>query len=194
MDGPLAAALVTGTAVIVAALITALAQRLRQQRDATVTQPIELHVIELPRDHFYTTSAAERDRAVTQFGYRSEGTAAYVLRTEQPGSVPLFRLCHDARIHHLYTADDTERDSAVAQLGYRDEGREGYVFKVQVSGVLPLFRIVHSVTKHTLYTTSTLERDDFIQHRGYSKDGVVCYVFEDPGENRVPLFRLLRVA
>jgi Common central domain of tyrosinase/Repeat of unknown function (DUF5648) len=43
-------------------------------------------------DHFYTTSAAERDNAVASFGYTSEGTACYVFDNQQPGTTPLYRL------------------------------------------------------------------------------------------------------
>ena len=31
------------------------------------------------KDHFYTTDAAEKNRAITQLGYVDEGIAAYVL-------------------------------------------------------------------------------------------------------------------
>ncbi len=37
-------------------------------------------------DHFYTTSADERDNAITQYGYHSEGIACYV--ESEPASDP----------------------------------------------------------------------------------------------------------
>ena len=42
-------------------------------------------------DHFYTTSASERDRAVSQYGYEYEGVEGYVSASGAPGLVPLFR-------------------------------------------------------------------------------------------------------
>jgi hypothetical protein len=43
-------------------------------------------------DHFYTTSATERQDAVTNFGYVYEGVACYVFPIQMPGTVPLYRL------------------------------------------------------------------------------------------------------
>jgi hypothetical protein len=45
-------------------------------------------------EHFYTTSATERDNAddPAAGSYQSEGTACYVYDTQIPGTVPFYRL------------------------------------------------------------------------------------------------------
>src|SRR6201999_2366921 len=42
-------------------------------------------------DHFYTASQSENQNSF-RLGYNDEGIAAYVFRTSQPGTVPLYRL------------------------------------------------------------------------------------------------------
>jgi len=54
--------------------------------------------------HFYTTSAVERDNAIAQFGYQSEGTSCYVFG-EAPQSIgPLYRMLSDGVGKHFFTA------------------------------------------------------------------------------------------
>ncbi|TDL16762.1 hypothetical protein BD410DRAFT_794966 [Rickenella mellea] len=78
-------------------------------------------------DHFYTTSAAERNNAVANGGYISEGTAASVFATQVCGSVPLFRLFNPNINDHFYTTSAPERDNAVARGGYISEGTAAFV-------------------------------------------------------------------
>ena len=78
-------------------------------------------------DHFYTTSASERDNAIAQDAYRDEGVAAYVYPSSQCGAVPLYRMDNPAVTDHFYTKDAAERSNAIANLGYVDEGIAAYV-------------------------------------------------------------------
>lgn len=78
--------------------------------------------------HFYTTSAMERDAAVQQLHYISEGVAGYCYPSDgpqPPGSQPLWRLIKPG-VHHFYTTSATERDQYV-ENGYRIEGIACYV-------------------------------------------------------------------
>lgn len=87
---PIIVALVTGVATIIAALIGAFSQRRGQPTRRDGLPMLNSQNLDLPRDEFYTTSPAERDRAIEQFGYRSQGTVGYVLGVEQPGTFPVF--------------------------------------------------------------------------------------------------------
>jgi hypothetical protein len=78
-------------------------------------------------DHFYTTSSAERDNAVANLGYVSEGVACEVFPAPQAGTTPLFRLL-GGNGDHFYTTSAAERDNAVANLGYVSEGVACEVF------------------------------------------------------------------
>ncbi len=51
--------------------------------------PIPLYRLQGHGDHFYTTSAAERDNAIAEYGYASEGVACYVYATAEPVPPPI---------------------------------------------------------------------------------------------------------
>jgi len=103
-------------------------------------------------DHFYTTSEAERDRALASFGYQDEGIAcevfSHVFDTPPvPGTVPLFRLFKLENGDHFYTTSGVERDRAIASFGYQDEGIACEVFPhvfdtPSSSGTVPFFRLL----------------------------------------------------
>ncbi|THH12952.1 hypothetical protein EW146_g7219 [Bondarzewia mesenterica] len=81
-------------------------------------------------DHFYTTSASERDNAVNNLGYSDEGIAAFVYSSNICGSIPLYRVYSPGATDHFYTTSASERDNAVVNLGYNDEGVAAYVLPV----------------------------------------------------------------
>lgn len=80
-------------------------------------------------DHFYTTDAGERDRAVSLSGYVDEGIVAYVYPPtyQAPHTVPFFRMYNPVMTDHFYTTDAQERDDAAATGGYIYEGIAAYV-------------------------------------------------------------------
>nr|WP_191842858.1 hypothetical protein [Catellatospora chokoriensis] len=80
------------------------------------------------RDHLYTTSAAERDNAVADFGYVDEGVACQVFATASTGTIPLLRVYKPATGDHFYTTAAAERDNAVATHGYVEEGVACHVY------------------------------------------------------------------
>src|SRR5438876_4145128 len=79
-------------------------------------------------DHFYTADANERDRAASQFGYRTEGVACFVMPGPSPGVIQLYRMWNGDAHDHFYTTDVNERNRAQAVSGYADEGIAGFVF------------------------------------------------------------------
>jgi hypothetical protein len=112
-------------------------------------------------EHFYTASNNERYDAEHSYGYESELTsnqqrstyerdyypfyAAYVATSQQPGTVPLYRLWRAPPGDHLYTISAPERDAAVQTFGYKDEGVAGWVHPpdgIRPDGTAPLFRLL----------------------------------------------------
>ncbi|KAF5383096.1 hypothetical protein D9615_004977 [Tricholomella constricta] len=81
-------------------------------------------------DHFYTTSALERDHSVKRLGYHVEGTLGYVYTSSGPGLVPLYRL-HNAPAHdHYYTTSEQEREDA-SRNGWTQEEVVGYIYPLE---------------------------------------------------------------
>ncbi|TFY73454.1 hypothetical protein EWM64_g10558 [Hericium alpestre] len=78
-------------------------------------------------DHFYTTSASERDMAVENDGYNYEEIAAYVYPSQICGSVPFLRAWSVPMTDHFYTTSATEMAAAVADDSYVQENNAGYV-------------------------------------------------------------------
>jgi hypothetical protein len=136
--------------------------------------------------HFYTISASERDHAVANLGYQSEGTACYV-SAGPTGTVPFYRLVKDG---HFYTTSLPERDNAISAFGYASEDIACYVFSSQSSGTVPLYRLLKG--NDHFYTTSASERDHAIANLGYQSEGTACYTFETRQNGTVPLYRLLK--
>ena len=89
-------------------------------------------------DHFYTTSASERDNAIANLGYQDEGTACY-LYGAPTGTVPLYRLVKEG---HFYTTDLAERDNAITIDGFHSEGIACHVFDTAKAGTVPLYRLL----------------------------------------------------
>ena len=145
-------------------------------------------------DHFYTTSAAERDNAMFAFGYTDEGVACYVFDAQAPGTAPLYRLWNPSNGDHFYTTSAAKRDNAISAFGYTDEGVACYVFDAQAPGTAPLYRLWNPSNGDHFYTTSAAERDNAIAAFGYTDEGVACYVFDTQAPGTTPFYRLLLTA
>ena len=142
------------------------------------------------RDHFYTTSAAERDNAVASLGYVAEGSAGWLLAAEEPGTVPLYRLFNQSNGDHFYTSNPAERDRAVTQAGYVLEGITGYLLAVQQQGTVPLYRLYKPDNGDHFYTIDTGERNTTSQAFGYQIETSPGYVYATQQANTSPLWRL----
>ncbi len=111
---------------------------------AAGTAPVYRLVSSTTIDHFYTMSAAERQNAVAQDGYRDEGVACYAYQNPVVGSVPLFRAYNPKSGDHFYTTSAAERDNAVNNLGYQNEGTAANVLANPGAGTTPLLRLFGS--------------------------------------------------
>lgn len=71
---------------------------------------------------FYTTSRLERDLAVINYGYYSEGVAFYSPGNNTLGPIKIYRLTNNYTSNRLYTTSALERDLAVSRYGFTNEG------------------------------------------------------------------------
>jgi hypothetical protein len=127
-------------------------------------------------DHFYTTSAIERDDAIATYGYQDEGTACHVFSRQAADTTPLYRLLKPASSDHFYTTSAAERDNAIRSYGYQTEGTACFVYAAAVDGSTPLYRLLSDSTGDHFYTTNPSERDYAIAHYNYRNENVACHV------------------
>ena len=144
------------------------------------------------KDHFYTTSSAERDNAVSQDGYLSEGVACYVYATQVAGTIPFYRLRSPAG-DHFYTPSAAERQSLLATPGWTDEGIACYLLPAPDSDAAPLYRLSSARLGIHFYTISQPEKNVAVSI-GYVVEGIPGYVFTSPVSESIPLYRLIRLA
>lgn len=126
-------------------------------------------------EHFYTVFESERDDAIHDLGYASEGIAGYVLDAPLTGSVNLLRFVNAANGDHFYTTSAPEGAGAVATYGYTDEGVACEVFPAQSAGRVAVYRLNSAGLGDHFYTIDLAERDNAIQHLGYVSEGIACY-------------------
>jgi hypothetical protein len=129
--------------------------------------------------HFYTTSASERNAAVSKYGYVNEGNAGYISTTNIGGLTPLYRLRRMSSGDHLYTTSAAERDSAIANYGFASEGTAGYV-SAPVTGTTALYRLRKLNNGEHFYTTSATERQSAILNYGYVSETTPGFVYTKP--------------
>jgi Repeat of unknown function (DUF5648)/Metallo-peptidase family M12B Reprolysin-like len=143
-------------------------------------------------DHFYTTSAAERDNAVSSFFYVSEGTACFVYPESGAGRTDFFRLVNGANGDHFYTTWAAERDNAIISFGYASEGTACWVHPAPAAGTVPLLRLRSNSTGDHFYTTNATEAAHAVAQLNYVSEGTACHVFPASTAATVPLFRLFK--
>lgn len=78
-------------------------------------------------NHLYTTDKTERDKAIRNYNFVSEGITCYVYSSAGSGRVPLYRLHNTGTGDHLYTISKSGRDAAIRQHSYVSEGIACYV-------------------------------------------------------------------
>ncbi|KDR73345.1 hypothetical protein GALMADRAFT_730724 [Galerina marginata CBS 339.88] len=127
-------------------------------------------------DHFYTTSVSEMENAIFQNGYIPEGTPGNIFTTQQPSTVPLFRLQNLKVIDHFYTTSAAERDSAISTGGYISEGIAGFIYPTAECGGIPLFRRYSARQTDHFYTTSATEAQSSISQFGYADEGIAGFI------------------
>jgi len=120
--------------------------------------------------HFYTTSAAERDKLINRYSnvwiYEGPVYYAFVWGQEPAGTIPVYRFWSDMLGGHFYTTSAAERDKLIREYA-TTWAYEGPVFSVyaegqQPAGTLPVFRFWSNTYGHHFYTISSGERDKLL--------------------------------
>ena len=123
------------------------------------------------RNHFYTASARERDRAVSIHGFRYEGIA-FSAPQESEGTIPVYRLYRPSTRSHFYTASARERDRAVSIHGFRYEGIAFRAPTTSQENTRDIYRLYRPSAGNHFYTASARERDRAVSIHGFRYEGV----------------------
>jgi RHS repeat-associated protein len=128
------------------------------------------------RNHFYTTSWAERVNATTKLGYTDEGVECYVSGAPSGGDQPLYRMYNPSAASHFYTTSESEM-LAKTTAGYTFERIEGYVSSIKGEGLVPLHRLrqTSDTPLHYLLTSNWAEYTQ-VKTAGYSEEVCIGYV------------------
>ena len=93
---------------------------------------------------------------------RNTNSMGYVFKTQQPGTVPLYRMWAQQIQNTSFTISEVERAHMKNNL-YVDNNYTlntnimGYVFKTRQPGTVPLYRMWAQQTQNTSLTTSNVE-------------------------------------
>ncbi|MBV5327356.1 MAG: hypothetical protein JZU65_06915 [Chlorobium sp.] len=135
------------------------------------------------KDHFYTTSTAERDTAMNSMGFTYERSEGFISTTNFIGAIPLYRLYHTTNDVHFYTSSSTERDAKIA-LGFVMEKIEGYLYPAQAEWTTPLYYAEHTSNSDHFYTTNKDEIRNAVETWGFAPKVIVGYVVVSLANNR----------
>ncbi len=134
------------------------------------------------KDHFYTTSATERDNAVSNSGYTYEGVEGFVSSTNFTGSVPLYRLYSPSIDMHYYTTSASDKDDKVAG-GFVLENVY-YIYPTEAEWTTPLYHSEDTLNTDNFYTTSKYEYEHSLISWGFTDRGIVGYIAASVANNR----------
>jgi hypothetical protein len=151
----------------------------------------QLHSPSVDSD-FLTISDTERNNAVTLSHYEYDTMPFYAFSSQQPGTVPVYRLLLPNE--HFYTDSQAELDSLIAD-GYTYEGIAFYEYPANsaTNASYPIYRL-NSVNGH-LYTASVQERN-LLESDGYTYEGIAFNApsglasAPDPTPNYLNVYRL----
>ena len=118
------------------------------------------------QSHLFTISPTERDRAISEHGFRYEGLGFYSCDN---GDVAFYRLFRISNGNHIYTTSRSERDNARRNLGFRDEGVK---FRLCSDHERDVYRLYNPRTTNHFYTISSSERDHARRNLGFRDEGV----------------------
>ncbi len=125
--------------------------------------------------HFFTDNAQEEQNAVSKMGFRNEGIAGYIMSTQAPGTVPVYRL-RGPNGDHLYVTDASQAQQAQSQYHYTNEGVAGYVASSQQPGTVAWYRFVNPSNGEHTYTSDPTEIQQ-ITAAGWHNEGVIGYIW-----------------
>ena len=119
--------------------------------------------------NFLTIDSSERDNAVWKMRYSFNGRPFYVLLSNQPGAIPVYRLRLSSE--HFYTSDINEKNALLQNSQNTFEGIAFYALPSSetTNSSFPVYRL-SGPTGH-IFTASSSEKDRFLS-LGFSYEGV----------------------
>ncbi len=168
-------------AIAVVALAAALCAGWAQ---AALTEVYRFYHLDAGR-HFYTASAAERDKVLNSFPrFAYEGVAFFAYPTQDPGTIPVHRFYHSGNGSHVYTASEAEKTSILTNFPvYSYEGVAFYAEASAASGAMPLYRLYNSKLGTHFFTTSGAEANTAVSTWAwFANEGPVFFVRPGPGQ------------
>lgn len=139
--------------------------------------------------YLFTDSITERDSAISNYGYKLEGTAFYGIdATQDPTNArPVYRVIHKNK-GYIYTTSQSERDKLVNE-GNKFDRISFYTTEVPGIKITPTYRLSHFNGSY-LFTTSSQERDSAVKGYGYRYEGVGFNVITQLNQVTIPVYRL----
>jgi hypothetical protein len=124
-------------------------------------------VLKTDGSQFLTSSKAERDNAITKYGWYYDGIAFYASPGQQTGTIPVHRLLDDNK--HYYTVSQSEYDTLMASGNWIDEGIAFYVYPSTASGSAShkVYQLHNSSNNHDYWTTDENQKS-FLLSSGYT--------------------------
>jgi hypothetical protein len=117
------------------------------------------------KGHFFTASEEEKNLVINKYDdyvWKYEGVGYNVFKTQQPGTVPVYRFWSAKNKHHFYTASEEEKNLVINKYDdyvWKYEGIAWYTYPSKQDNTVPLYRFWHPTNKSHFYTTSEEEKD-----------------------------------
>jgi hypothetical protein len=136
--------------------------------------------------HFYTISAAERDKLINNYSHAwtYEGVAYYAFTdSRQPDVAPIYRFWSGTLNAHFYTMNVAERDKLINSYSYvwTYEGVAFYAYAegFQPVGTRAVYRFWSSTLNRHFFTISQTERDKLIAFysSAWAYEGIGWYAY-----------------
>lgn len=137
--------------------------------------------------YLLTSSVAERDNAISRFGYVLEGRAFYSPLSSDQGSLPVYRL-QDKSGGYLYTISNAERDKLTSEGNIYD-GVAFYLKELPGISIVQTYRLAHPNGSY-LFTQYAGERDVAVTGYGYRYEGIGFNVVTQLNSITIPIYRL----
>ena len=141
-------------------------------------------------DHFYTTISEEIGTTVSgvigKHGYKSEGLMGYLLTSQEPGTVVLYRYYNSQASDHFYTTNENEIGTITpgqTKKGYTSEGVAGYCYSTHVYSSVSLYQYWNSKFRDHFYTVNENEIGTVVPNKvgkfGYVYEGIQCFILSN---------------
>lgn len=125
------------------------------------------------QDFWVVATPAGVHAAAQVFGYKPVRIEGYILKDQQPGTVPLELFWNEQRSDNRNVATAASEKQAVVE-GYSQKAVEGYVFPAPAPGLVPLKLYFNGRDSFTLATNAS---EDFAKAHGYRMLSIEGYIY-----------------